>query len=480
MRLIRPLYVFLILVGLGASSLYAQPVNDDPCGAIELSVNTGLFCTNPPSFTTIGATTSSPMVSCYTLKNDVWFKFTATASTIRIRRNNVTSIDSLVSSIGIVVYRSTDNTCTNLTQPICSNTATSPFILDLSNLTIGALYYVRVGAISLLVNPKFNFTLCVGSPAPVPVNDECANAIALNDGLVHGLYTDSATQSLPPNDCGLGLSTNGALDGWYKFVAITNGLVTITGFEYPGVSTAQPYIVLEQFASCSNTTPVNCDDDDIDGISLDVNAVAGNTYYFRLYGKDNRGYMAIQATGNFPLPIGLNHFNAILNKDGLAVLTWNTGDLNNLLGFGIERMSFSNTFEKIGFVSAKEKTNHNAGQYSYTDEIPVTGKTYYRIREEQVDGSVFYSVIIPVTTGKLLQSTVTIYPNPATDYLQLSLPEAWSQKVLKVSLMNSLGQTTSGMLNDGKLDIHNLIPGIYQLIIVTPENQVSRFRFTKK
>ncbi|MEZ4917296.1 MAG: hypothetical protein R2836_09985, partial [Chitinophagales bacterium] len=64
--------------------MYAQPANDNPCGAITLNV--GSSC-NYSTYTTVGATyTSSPSAtcgyysSCSSRIRDVWFKFTVSSS----------------------------------------------------------------------------------------------------------------------------------------------------------------------------------------------------------------------------------------------------------------------------------------------------------------------------------------------------------------------------------------------------------------
>src|SRR5689334_18917453 len=84
----RPAGAALVLLALLPHLVAAQaPANDNPCGAIQLTLNGGL-CTSPTVGTNEGATTTvvngTVANTCGAFNNaapkDVWYKFTTAAS----------------------------------------------------------------------------------------------------------------------------------------------------------------------------------------------------------------------------------------------------------------------------------------------------------------------------------------------------------------------------------------------------------------
>jgi photosystem II stability/assembly factor-like uncharacterized protein len=87
-----------------------------------------------------------------------------------------------------------------------------------------------------------------------------------------------------------------------------------------------------------------------------------------------------------------------------------------------------------------------------------------------------------IITGDISDAgNYSIYPNPAIDYLQIILPETADRNVVDFLIYNSLGQivSESKLLNNEYLNIADLIPGIYSLVITSPEAN-KHFRFVKE
>lgn len=75
--------IFILFAVVQSLISLAQPANDDPCGAISLTVQTGTLCTpsNPYSWTGATATAGIPDPGCGSyLTGDIWFSFIAPAS----------------------------------------------------------------------------------------------------------------------------------------------------------------------------------------------------------------------------------------------------------------------------------------------------------------------------------------------------------------------------------------------------------------
>ncbi|WP_051190444.1 T9SS-dependent choice-of-anchor J family protein [Kaistella palustris] len=75
-------------------------------------------------------------------------------------------------------------------------------------------------------------------------------------------------------------------------------------------------------------------------------------------------------------------------------------------------------------------------------------------------------------TGK---STVSIYPNPTADYLNVNA----ASKVSKVEIFDISGKNVKAELVDGKVDVQNLAKGSY-IIKITEATGVSSQKFIKK
>jgi len=146
--------------------LTVEPIvaNDDCADAVELTVNPDYGCGVVTPGTTVGAT-ASPQADDVsgTPNNDVWFTFVATNAEHRVSLENVVDAPDGPTStdMGIGVYDGTGG-CDALVFEDTSD----PNTLNLTGLTIGTLYYVRVYGWSS--SPTFTaqttFDVCVGTP----------------------------------------------------------------------------------------------------------------------------------------------------------------------------------------------------------------------------------------------------------------------------------------------------------------------------
>lgn len=148
---------------LGTYDPACPPSNDECEDAIALTVNPDYGCGVVTPGTTVEAT-ASPQADDVsgTPNNDVWFTFVATSAEHRVSLENVTDAPGGPTStdMGIGVYDGTGG-CGALVF-----TATSdPNSLDLTGLTIGNTYYVRVYGWSSSVDftAQTTFDVCVGT-----------------------------------------------------------------------------------------------------------------------------------------------------------------------------------------------------------------------------------------------------------------------------------------------------------------------------
>lgn len=164
-----------------------------------------------------------------------------------------------------------------------------------------------------------------------------------------------------------------------------------------------------------------------------------------------------------PLPVELVSFTAEL-RNGQVELNWATAQEKSNLGFDIERSQDGKDFQKIGFVEGSGNTTSRR-EYKHTDVAPLMGTTYYRLKQLDTDGKHHYSVMAAVFNGDKM--SVTVYPNPVTDVLRVSLGTASADA--KVVVTDLMGRTVlQGKLNaDNTFSVASLKPGNY---IVTVTN----------
>mgnify|MGYP005811162025 CR=1 FL=1 len=113
---------------------------------------------------------------------------------------------------------------------------------------------------------------------------------------------------------------------------------------------------------------------------------------------------------NTPLPVELVSFNARLNND-VVDLNWRTAsELNNHF-FTIERTADIERFEPI-FKTDGAGTTNQPVDYAHTDTAPLYGRSYYRLKQTDFDGSSTYSKVVTVDYEGPRFASMHIYPNP--------------------------------------------------------------------
>ncbi len=108
------------------------------------------------------------------------------------------------------------------------------------------------------------------------------------------------------------------------------------------------------------------------------------------------------------LPVTLLSLTAEATPANLVKLAWSTSSEQKAGYFGVERSADARIFGEIAKVAAKGDS-YEIKSYIHTDETPLRGRSYYRLRQVDQDGSYTYSKVVSVrTTG-----TDAPYPNPA-------------------------------------------------------------------
>jgi hypothetical protein len=163
------------------------------------------------------------------------------------------------------------------------------------------------------------------------------------------------------------------------------------------------------------------------------------------------------------LPVELLNFQVILQAHSVNI-TWQTAEEVNNNYFLVERSEIG--VEWVA-VSPEIKGAGNSSQinnYSFVDINPIEGKSLYRIKQVDFDGSNSYSDKKAISLSSETSRVVKIYPNPCKSNLTIQvseLPEG------SIRIMNSFGQEVTSTIHlrydsdHYAVDISYLRKGLY-------------------
>jgi hypothetical protein len=111
------------------------------------------------------------------------------------------------------------------------------------------------------------------------------------------------------------------------------------------------------------------------------------------------------------LPVSLLFFDGSI-QDLKINLNWATASEKDFDYFTVERSADAENFTAIGTVKGAGHSS-TLKKYGFTDPAPLKGKSYYRLKATDFDGSVEYHQTIKVEyEGFSPSSSFTIFPNP--------------------------------------------------------------------
>ncbi|MFI5195192.1 MAG: T9SS type A sorting domain-containing protein [Chitinophagales bacterium] len=138
------------------------------------------------------------------------------------------------------------------------------------------------------------------------------------------------------------------------------------------------------------------------------------------------------------LPVVLVQFLATKNPDATIKLSWATAQEINSSSFDVERSADQGSWEKIGSVKAKGYAS-TTSNYTFTDQFPLAGNGYYRLKMIDLDGKYEYSKVVFVTSDNISQPLV-VYSNPFSDQIRVKVNVDRSQNLTLV-VSDLIGKT---------------------------------------
>ena len=181
--------------------------------------------------------------------------------------------------------------------------------------------------------------------------------------------------------------------------------------------------------------------------------------------------------GTVALPIELLSFSGKVEKLTTQLFFSTATEVDNDY-FSIERSSNSRDFSEIGQVKGAG-TSYEPQDYIFTDERPLQGKNYYRLRQVDFDGQYTYSPVVTATFGRAHQMTLAPLPATETLNIQFQTPsnEGGSWQVFDMSGRRLLSGEILAETVEQPVNIAKLPVGAYVLrLTVGQEVMVEQFR----
>jgi len=171
------------------------------------------------------------------------------------------------------------------------------------------------------------------------------------------------------------------------------------------------------------------------------------------------------------LPIEMTAPLRVYLNNQTAILTWRTNTETNNAGFEIQRSKDGINWEKIAW-QVGQGTSTTSHTYTHRDTNPLSGTSYYRLKQVDFDGSFAYSDIVSLSyTGPVAD----IFPNPTGGIFHVKgIPQGTYQ------IHDTAGRTiqSGNMKNNLSINISQETQGVY-FISIQIENEIITKRIIK-
>jgi hypothetical protein len=161
------------------------------------------------------------------------------------------------------------------------------------------------------------------------------------------------------------------------------------------------------------------------------------------------------------MPVALKSFVA-LTRGSTNQISFTTASERNNSHFEIERSADGQAFRNIGEVKGAGNSNDEKN-YTFTDEKPLAGTNYYRLKQVDLDGQFEYSKVVTARFGR--EGSLSVIPTLVVDNLQVSLDETSTEngtwEIIDLSGRQVLAGTIEAEQGAFQADLSSLQEGSY-------------------
>ena len=220
-------------------------------------------------------------------------------------------------------------------------------------------------------------------------------------------------------------------------------------------------------------------------LKAQANVTIGSTYHIKLVIADvNDGDLDAwvflkQNSFNVSTPIELIFFNATCNNDKVNI-KWKVATEKNNAFYTIERSDNGDNWQEIGIVNGADNSNTQLN-YSYIDENPLEGTSYYRLKQTDFDGKNETFNIVAVLCNNENIMNLNIKPNPASNELTIEINgEGEELQTIFITDLLGLRVLTVSIPTNGEIaiNIDQLAKGVY--FVSSPVKAIKPVMFIKR
>ena len=195
--------------------------------------------------------------------------------------------------------------------------------------------------------------------------------------------------------------------------------------------------------------------------------IVGDTY-------ENNQILLARYNGDNVLAANFKEVKATQTNDAITI-TWQTLNESGTKSFTVERSNNANDYVGMNTVPAKGV----ASNYSYTDKNPLSGISYYRIRENAVNGTNTFSPVVKVVFND--NGVISLYPNPAKNTVTIKGLNKSITATIRITDMNGreISKQTFTQISSATLNIRALAQGSY-FVLVEENGKVTKLRMIKE
>lgn len=182
------------------------------------------------------------------------------------------------------------------------------------------------------------------------------------------------------------------------------------------------------------------------------------------------------------LPLDLLAFDA--KKSGTATnptvaVTWKTTNEVNTEKFEVLRRTDNNDFQVVNIQVSKNTAGVH--DYSFVDQLPLAGKSYYQLKQYDKDGK-FTTSDVKLVNIAALTTAFEVYPNPADGWVTVKHEALTTDAEVVVADLQGRKQFSQKVKKgegSTKINLSSLSSGMY-LVILTSEGKKQTLKVIKK
>ena len=137
------------------------------------------------------------------------------------------------------------------------------------------------------------------------------------------------------------------------------------------------------------------------------------------------------------MPVKFGSIKAYEKQNGIQ-LDWKVYSENKVKNYEVERSADGRSYTTVGSLPALYN-NTADGDYGFFDANPLPGTSYYRIKNNDLDGKSAYSIVIRVNRNKSIKG-LSLYPNPVLNGIVLLQGSDLGRGNYKINIFGANGQ----------------------------------------